>query len=342
VSKFKIVKMKDKYFKYSLITLIIFLGWQIANGLWMFVNGLLAAFTVYVLVHGQMGYLTEKRKMKGVYAAILIVLEVLACVGVPISIITWVLIARIQDVNVDISELIQTVKHFIALIQQKTNYDLLSGSNIETATGYLTKGLQFVIGQIGSLLITTVVMIFLLYFMLISRKEMEAFVSGLLPFNEENKHTVMKEVYLIVRSNAIGIPILACVQGTIALIGFWAAGVPSFMVFGVLAAFASIVPLVGTGLVWVPLVIYLALTGNWIAAIGLSAYCLIILINIDHVFRFLLQKKMADTHPLITVFGVLLGLKIFGFWGIIFGPLLLSLFFLLVNIFKKEYLDKDK
>jgi len=334
--------MKEKYFKYSLITLILLLGWLIVSELWPLVNGLLAAFTVYVIVHGQMTYLTEKRKMKGVFAAILIVLEVLACVGVPIYMLTWVLIARIQDVNVDISQMIDTVKHFVALIQEKTHYDILSGSNIETATGYLTKSVQFIIGQVGSLLITTVVMIFLLYFMLISRKEMEAFVNSLLPFNEENKHTVMKEVYLIVRSNAIGIPILALIQGTIALIGYWAAGVPSFMVFGVLTAFVSIVPLVGTGLVWVPMVIYLALTGNWIAAIGLSAYCLIILVNIDHVFRFLLQKKMADTHPLITVFGVLLGLKIFGFWGIIFGPLLLSLFFLLVNIFKKEYLDKDK
>jgi len=334
--------MKEKYFKYSLVTLILLLGWLIVSELWPLVNGLLAAFTVYVIVHGQMTYLTEKRKMKGVFAAILIVLEVLACVGVPIYLITWVLIARIQDVNVDISQMIETIKHFVALIQEKTHYDILSGSNIEAATGYLTKSVQFIIGQAGSLLITTVVMIFLLYFMLISRKEMEAFVNSLLPFNEENKHTVMKEVYLIVRSNAIGIPILALIQGTIALIGYWVAGVPSFMVFGVLTAFVSIVPIVGTGLVWVPMVVYLALTGNWIAAIGLSVYCLIILVNIDHVFRFLLQKKMADTHPLITVFGVLLGLKIFGFWGIIFGPLLLSLFFLLVNIFKKEYLDKDK
>jgi predicted PurR-regulated permease PerM len=65
------------------------------------------------------------------------------------------------------------------------------------------------------------------------------------------------------------------------------------------------------------------------------------LINIDNVFRFILQKKIADTHPLITVFGVILGLRLFGFWGIVFGPLLISLFFLLANIFKKEYIDNE-
>jgi predicted PurR-regulated permease PerM len=333
--------MKDKYFKYSLIGLIILLGWLVMSGLWSFVNGLLAAFTVYVLVNGQMTYLTEKRKMKSVFAAILILVEVIACVCVPVYLLIWVLITKIQYVNVDISQMIVTGKHFISLIHDKTGYDVLNISNVETAAGYLTRSVQFIIEQIGGLLITTVVMIFLLYFMLISSKEMEKYVFNLLPFNEENKYTVTREVHHIVASNAIGIPLLAVLQGFVAFLGYWAAGTPSAVLFGFMTAFATIIPIVGTGIVWFPLVVYLALTGNWIAAIGLFAYCVIILINIDNVFRFVLQKKLADTHPLITVFGVILGLKIFGFWGVIFGPLLISLFFLLVDIFKKEYLDKD-
>jgi len=331
--------MKDNYLRYSLIILIIFLGWLIISGLWVFVNGLLGAFTLYVLVRGQMNYLTEKRNMKSMLAAILILLEVTACVFVPLYLLIWMLVDRIQDINVDISQLVTTVKHFISLIQEKTDYDVLSFSNIEAATSYITKGLQFVINQISGLVITTVVMVFLLYFMLISRKNIEEYVFSMLPFNDENKHKVMGEIRSMVRSNAIGIPLLAIIQGIIAIIGYWAAGVPSPFLFGALTAFATIVPLVGTGLVWVPLVIYLALTGNWVAAIGLLAYCALLLINVDNVIRFLLQKKLADTHPLITVFGVILGLKIFGFWGVIFGPLLLSMFFLLVNIFKREYLD---
>ena len=331
--------MKEKYFRYSLIILILVLGWLVVSGLWTFVNGLLGAFTVYVLVRGQMNYLTEKRKMKDLLAAVLILLEVVACVFVPLYLMVWMLVGRIQDINLDISQLVTTVKHFISLIQERTGYDIMSISNIETATAYLTKGMQFIISQVSGLIVTTVVMLFLLYFMLISRKSIESYVIALLPFNEKNKHKVTAEIHSMVRSNAIGIPLLAIIQGIIAVIGYWAAGVPSYFMFGVLTAFATIVPLVGTGLVWVPLVIYLALTGNWIAAIGLAAYCGIILINVDNVIRFALQKKLADTHPLITVFGVILGLGIFGFWGVIFGPLLLSMFFLLVNIFKREYID---
>jgi predicted PurR-regulated permease PerM len=146
----------------------------------------------------------------------------------------------------------------------------------------------------------------------------------------------------MVRSNAIGIPLLAVVQGVVATLGYWAAGVPSPILFGFLTGFATVIPIVGTGIVWAPIVVYLGLTGNWIATIGLLAYCLLIVTNIDNIIRLIIQKKMANTHPLITVFGVILGLKLFGFWGIIFGPLMLSMFFLLLDIFKKEFISKDK
>lgn len=331
--------MKEKYFSYSLIALIIFLGWLIVSGLWSFVNGLLGAFTLYVLVRGQMTRLTERRKMKNVTAAILIILEVFVCLLIPVYFIVWLLIGRIQDINVDISQLIATVQHLVSLVREKTGYDVLSAGNIETATGYVTKSVQFIISQVGGLAVTSAVMIFLLYFMLINSRDMEEYVYSMLPFNENNKHAVMDEIHSMVRSNAIGIPLLAVIQGVTAITGYWVADVPSPFLFGILTAVATIVPILGTGLVWVPLVVYLALTGNWIAAAGLAVYCIIILVNIDNVIRFVLQKQLADTHPLITVFGVILGLKLFGFWGIIFGPLLMSMFFLLVNIFKKKYLD---
>ena len=73
-------------------------------------------------------------------------------------------------------------------------------------------------------------------------------------------------------------------------------------------------------------------TGHWFLVIS----------QLDNLIRFVIQKKMADIHPLITVFGVVIGLSLFGFMGVIFGPLLLSLFFLFVNMFKKGYLDGAK
>ena len=100
--------------------------------------------------------------------------------------------------------------------------------------------------------------------------------------------------------------------------------------------------MVGTALVWFPVAVYMAVTGDWFNAIGLAAYGGIIVSQLDNLIRFILQKRMADIHPLITIFGVVIGLSLFGFMGVIFGPLLLSLFFLFVDMFKREYLDGRK
>ena len=334
------VTTKEKYWNYSLIILIVALGLLIVRELWPFVNGLLAAFTIFVLVRHQMVYLTEKRKVHKILATTLILIEIIAIIAIPVYLISLVIIDKIQTINVDISVVTAMFQEFETLIKDKFGYDLWSIDNMATLSGYLTKGVQYIINQASAMIVTFVVMIFLLYFMLVDYKHIGRYFSELLPFNEQHSSEIAKEVNSMVRSNAIGIPLLAIIQGVIAYIGYLIFGVPSALFFALLTCLATIIPLVGTGVIWVPLVIYFAIIGEWFHAIGLAIYCGVILINVDNVIRLLIQKKLADIHPLITVFGVILGLSVFGFWGIIFGPLLLSLFFLLINIFKREYLDK--
>ena len=182
-------------------------------------------------------------------------------------------------------------------------------------------------------------MIFVLYFMLTGGRKMEAYISSILPFNEINAQNVIHEINMIVRSNAIGIPLLAVIQGGVAMLGYLIFGAPNIWLLGLLTCFTTVIPMVGTALVWIPVAAYFALNANWFSAIGMLLFGGLIISQLDNLIRFILQKKMADIHPLITIFGVVIGLPLFGFMGIIFGPLLLSLFFLFVDMFKKEYLD---
>ena len=195
-------------------------------------------------------------------------------------------------------------------------------------------------GSISSFAVNVVVLIFILYFMLIGGRKMENYLYTLFPFSDQNKDEVLNEINMIVKSNAIGIPLLAVIQGIVAVIGYFIFQTPDPLLFGFLTCIATIIPIVGTALVWVPLAAYMALNGDWVHALGLAIYALLVMTNVDNLIRFILQKKLADIHPLITVFGVVIGLSLFGFMGIIFGPLLLSLFLLCIDIFKKSYLDK--
>lgn len=190
-------------------------------------------------------------------------------------------------------------------------------------------------GGISSFIVNMFVLVFVLYFMLIGGKKMEQYVNELLPFNETNTQEIVHEINMIVRSNAIGIPLLAVIQGGVAMLGYWIFDAPNILFSGFLTGFASIIPMAGTALVWIPIAIYMALIGNWFQAIGLVIFGSLVISQLDNLIRFVIQKKMADIHPLITVFGVVIGLSLFGFMGVIFGPLLLSLFFLFVNMFKK-------
>ena len=284
-------------------------------------------------------YLTEKKHLNRSFVAFLLLLEAVLCFLIPLSLAVWLFVSKLQNFNLDPTQLVKSIEHVASLIEQRTGYDVLDTSNLMSAVSILPKIGQTVMGSISGFAINVAVLVLILYFMLIGGAKMEKYVYSILPFSDENKKNVLSEINMIVTSNAIGIPLLAIIQGVIALIGYWIFNVPSPFLFGFLTCFATIIPVVGTALLCFPFALYMALTGDWVNALGLTAYALIVVTNVDNLIRFVLQKKMADTHPLITIFGVIIGLSLFGFMGIIFGPLLISIFILCFNIFKEKYLE---
>ena len=336
------MSVKEQYWRYSLIAIIIVLGIVLFQQITPFLGGLLGALTIYILVRKQMIRLTTKRKMKRSTAALLITTEAVFFFLIPISLVVWMLVDKLQNLNLDPQSIIAPIEEIAGIIKSKTGYDVLGSDTTSFIVSALPRIGQAIMGGISSFVVNLFVLVFVLYFMLIGGIKMEAYVNAILPFNATNTEHVIHEINMIVRSNAIGIPLLAVIQGGVAMIGYFIFGAPNALLLGFLTCFATVIPMVGTGLIWFPVAVYMALTGDWPNAIGLAAYGGIIVSQLDNLIRFILQKKMADTHPLITIFGVVIGLSLFGFMGVIFGPLLLSLFFLFVDMFKREYLDTRK
>ena len=332
--------VKELYWRYSLFVLILGLGTTIFIEMTPFLGGLLGAATIYVLLRGQMRYLTQRRKWRRSLAATLLLSEAIICFLVPISLIVWMFVSKIQDVTLDPQSLIRPIRHVADLIHDKTGYNLLEVENLSSLVSLIPKVGQWLVKSIMSFGINMIILLFVLYFMLIGGLRMEKYCRDIMPFNEEMSRSVMREVHMIVRSNAIGIPLIAVIQGGVAFIGYLLFGVPSPLFWSVLTSFATIIPIVGTALIWFPLALYLAVTDNWGGAIGLTLYGVIVVTHVDNVVRFIMQKRMADTHPLVTIFGVVIGLSLFGFMGVIFGPLMLAIFIFCAHIFKKKYLDE--
>ena len=162
-----------------------------------------------------------------------------------------------------------------------------------------------------------------------------------IPLNDDNIKAISKESNDIVKSNAIGIPLVAIMQGIVALIGYYIFGVENPLFWFVITVVGSMIPFVGTALGILPVTLLLFSQGESWQAIGLLIYGAVVVGSTDNVFRIIVQNKLANLHPLITLIGVVIGVPLFGFIGLIFGPLLVSLFLLLVKIYKNEYGKKE-
>ena len=328
--------MKEQYWKYSLIIFIIGLGMLLFRQAQPFMNGILGGFTLYILLRNFSNWL--QTKIKPLLAVWMITIGVTLFILIPVSLFSWAIVSQISGMHFDTQAIIQPAHQVIDIIEERTGFDLLSEKSLSFMVVQASSIGQKIMTGVSDLIVNLGVAIMLMFFMLWEGRKMEHYVSTIMPFEESNKREVLNKIQLMVRSNAIGIPLLAVIQGIISLGGYLLCDAPNPYLTALLTAFASIIPLVGTALIWIPVSIYFLIMGEWINALILLGYGGIIISQCDNLIRFLLQKKMANIHPLITIFGVVAGLPIFGFMGIIFGPLLVSLFLLFLDMFRKEYL----
>lgn len=333
---------KEIRYKYILIGFLILLGLIIFKYTRPYMSGFLGAATLYVIVNGQQKFLTRKFKLKKSLSALLIVLEVLFFILIPLTGLTFLVIDTVSGISINPGAILQQFNEFIDMLEERLGFKIFTPENLAALPKAGTNILQVLGNSVYSFVINVVVILFVLYYMLFNNDDFEKAIREVLPFKEENKQILAEETRLIIQANAIGIPLLAIIQGFFAYLGYLFFGVDNAILYAILTAFATILPIVGTMIVWIPLGITMLLGGDYVNGIALLIYGLFIIGGVDNVARFLLQKQLADIHPLITVFGVLIGIPIFGFWGVIFGPLLLSLFILFFNMFRHEYVPGSK
>jgi predicted PurR-regulated permease PerM len=166
---------------------------------------------------------------------------------------------------------------------------------------------------------------------------MEAWLIQHMPLKNENVGLIGNEIKTLVISNALGIPITALLQGILGAIAYACLGVSDIPFWFVVTCISAVVPMVGSALAFIAVAILLYAEGHNIKGTLMLLYGIGIMATLDSVFRIAIQKKMGNVHPLITTFGVVVGVKLFGFIGLIFGPLLLSLFILLARIYINEF-----
>ena len=320
-----------------LLLVIVLLAILLLNQLFVFLPGFLGAITLYILLRNSFNYLTIKKRWRKTGTAILFILGSLVVIALPLYFSIRLISSELSILLNNSAELVTDARLVGQKIYELTGVQLMTDENILTFQKQAATIIPSLLNSSASILSNFAVMFFLLYFMLVNGREIEKFLDRFIPLKEENIDMLSLETRNMIRANAIGIPVLAIIQGVVATIGYWIFGVKDFALWGFLTGVFSMVPIVGSALIWAPLCIYLFAIDKTGKAIGLLLYAALLISNIDYVVRLTLLRKFMDVHPVITVFGVIVGLGLFGFWGVIFGPLLISYFVILIRIYMNEF-----
>ena len=323
------------------ILLILFMGSLIFREMLPYLTGVLGAITIYVLFRNWMATLVKKNKWKPSLAALLIMFISFVGILLPIGGIVWMLSNKIGRAVNNSEQVIKAFKDQLSNVEHYLGFDISSKIDTGAITGWISENLQSVVGGTFNAFIAIGLMYFMLYYMLTNRKKLREYLIEYLPLKDDNLKEVGTEMQSVVRSNAIGIPLVAIAQGIIALVGFLIFGVQEPFFWFVIVTIGSMVPFVGTFIGIIPVFLISLSSGDTFQAWGILIYGVVVVGTTDNIIRLYVLKKLDDVHPLITLIGVIVGVPIFGFIGLIFGPLLISLFLSLVKVYRKEYGEQD-
>jgi predicted PurR-regulated permease PerM len=206
----------------------------------------------------------------------------------------------------------------------KLGTSLFSGLSSFTYTAFYDLFLSFIF-------------LYTLFFFLKDGRHMLARIQYYLPLNEIDQQRLLGKFLSVTRATLKGTLVVGVVQGSLAGIAFRVAGIDSAVFWGTLMAVLSIVPVLGPPLVWIPAVIFLAATGQYVQAAGLLLFCSIVVGQIDNILRPILVGRDTQMHELLIFFGTLGGIGVFGIFGFIIGPVIAALFVTVWEIYGETF-----
>ncbi len=331
------MQQEHKINRYIFLGVILIFAGFLFYTLQQFFTAFLAAVLFYVLSKPSVEILVKKKRWKKSAAAALVIVVSFFIILLPFSLLAGMLYNKALLIAGNTDAFLEPLKALDKKLQTDYHFQLLSEKNLSGLEGYLTNFISNLLNQGLNLLSSIGMMYFILFFMITNLNRMEAAIVFYLPFKREKIMLFANELHAQTVSNAIGVPLIAIIQGGLAWGYYWWVGLSQPGFWAVLTGLSSVIPIVGAGIIWVPISIYLMANMGIAEGVGLIAWGAIVLGTMDNVVRFVLAKKMADVHPLVTLLGVIMGLKYFGITGLIFGPLLISYFLILLKIYYQEF-----
>jgi predicted PurR-regulated permease PerM len=324
-----------------------------------FVNTLIFAVVFAALFHPAYAYLVRKFNGRKTVSALLVLLGVIVLVIVPLtllivglipqmrysvtSITAWLGEGHLDDIFTGylnpLFDWIHQEAPFLELSADSAKASIVDGAR---QTGQKLIGLSAgLVGGTVTFALHFGLFLLSLFFFLKDGGTMIARIKYLTPLREEQQERILQNMRRISKSVLVGGFLVAALQGLAGGIGLAIVGIPALF-WGTVMALAAFVPVVGTGLVWVPTVAFLLFIGSWKSAVFLAIWCGVLVTSIDAFLRPFLMKDAAGVPILFLFLAILGGIQAFGIFGLLYGPLILTFAMVMLKIYAEEYKEQLK
>lgn len=315
--------------------LVWLLGIAIAIAMTPYATGLLGIPVLYAIFAPAHDWLARRVSPK--VAAGLVVALVLFLIVVPGVSFAGLVVSQAQQIGAGVvqSPLLGTLKQL-----KPGGIDLGArvadlGTMIVSWIGSSAFGL---LGTATRLALNLLISLFGLYYVMLRPAETWDAIRPYIPFSSRNAEKLRQRFRDVTHSTVVGTGVSAVLHGTLVGLAFWLVGLSNAVFWGVVTSAVSILPVLGSGMVWGPGALVLVLDHRPTAGILLALWGVVVVGNVDYVIRPMVFRRWAHIHPLVTLLGALGGVPYFGLLGLLIGPLALSYFFELIKMYREEYL----
>lgn len=334
-----------------ILALVLYLFYRILQP---FLFSLILAMALVSLFYPNFLRLTRIMRGRATIASVLMCLVITILILIPFALLS---IFLVNELNEAYSRYLAHPENFEALLAkpypaflepfmqrlarllQRDEIDLraLGAARLEDLARYLISQSSAILGSVGWLIINFVVMIFSMFFLFRDGHLLVNRLRSLLPLSSSYQDVLFSRLYGMVQATFLGIFVTGLCQGVLAAIVFSILGIEKPVIWAAAVTCVSIIPIVGTGAVWIPMSVYLMVSGSMGRGIALFLLGAFAISSVDNIVRpLVIEGRARGMHVLVLFFGLAGGLLFFGPTGVLLGPLVIALLMALLEIYSLE------
>lgn len=325
----------SKYVFIALLLILLYLAFKLVQPFFTYIFlGLILTVAFYPFYT----WFSRRIKNKKVSSIIAIVLILLIIIIPSFFIVGSLVKQTINFFNTfDVESFNRVNEYVVNTLGPKADLTTNINEFLVSIKDFIAKSAFSIAGSVAGISVGLFIMFFIMYYGFIEGASWFTKIREFIPFNRKRRERLVREIKDVTQAVIYGQIFIALLQGTLGGIGFFIIGIKNPVFWGFVMTILAFLPVIGTGLVWIPAAIIQFANSNILGGIFLLVYGFFIVAGVDNLLRPRIISGKGRIHPVVALVGVLGGLKVFGFIGIIIGPLIAALFIAMAEFFYEDY-----